>query len=58
MFAKLTNVLGDRAKLTLDLEEQVEEIVMDSAKTHAIFEAAKSSMGNYSERFIKLCWGI
>jgi len=45
MFAKLTNVLGDRAKLTLDLEEQVEEIVMDSAKTHAIFEAAKSSMG-------------
>lgn len=45
MFAKLTTLIGDRAKLTSDMEEQVEEVVMDSAKVKAIFEAAKSSMG-------------
>ncbi|GFN82453.1 myosin-ie [Plakobranchus ocellatus] len=45
MFARLANLIGDRTKLTTEIEEQVEEIVMDSAKVKAIFDAAKSSMG-------------
>lgn len=45
MFAKLTNLIGDRAKLTEDMEASIEETVMDSAKVEAIFKAAKSSMG-------------
>lgn len=45
MFAKLTNLIGDREKLTLDMSDSIEEIVMDSGKVTAIFEAAKSSMG-------------
>jgi len=45
MFAKLTTIIGDRTKLTEEQEPVLEELVMDSAKTRAIFEAAKSSMG-------------
>lgn len=45
MFAKLTTLIGDRTKLSEEQEPAVEELVMDSAKTRAIFEAAKSSMG-------------
>ncbi|BFY98070.1 hypothetical protein BsWGS_01110 [Bradybaena similaris] len=45
MFAKLTGLIGDRTKLTPDMESQIEEVVMDSAKAKAIMDAAKSSMG-------------
>ncbi|CAG5124236.1 unnamed protein product, partial [Candidula unifasciata] len=45
MFAKLTGLIGDRTKLTPEMESQIEEVVMDSAKARAIMEAAKSSMG-------------
>jgi len=46
MFAKMTTVIGDRAKLDEEtMGEAIEEIVMDSAKTKAIFVAANSSMG-------------
>ncbi|CAL1535848.1 unnamed protein product [Lymnaea stagnalis] len=45
MFARLTNLIGDRTKLQPEMEDAIEEVVMDSAKVKAIFEAAKSSMG-------------
>jgi len=45
MFAKVAVLVGDRSKLTPDKEEQIEEIVMDSAKAKAVMDAAKSSMG-------------
>ncbi|KAK3788285.1 hypothetical protein RRG08_027019 [Elysia crispata] len=45
MYARLANLIGDRTKLTSDMEEAIEEIVMDSAKVKAIFDASKSSMG-------------
>ncbi|KAH9524535.1 snoRNP complex protein nop56 [Bulinus truncatus] len=45
MFARLTNLIGDRTKLQPEMEEALEEVIMDSAKVKAIFEAAKSSMG-------------
>lgn len=45
MYARIANLIGDRTKLTPDMEEAIEEIVMDSAKVKAIFDAAKSSMG-------------
>ena len=45
MYARLANLVGDRTKITADMEEAIEEIVMDSAKVKAIFDAAKSSMG-------------
>ena len=52
MFAKLTTIIGDRTKLTEEQEPVLEELVMDSAKTRAIFEAAKSSMGKFSVAFL------
>ncbi|GFR62320.1 nucleolar protein 56 [Elysia marginata] len=45
IYARLANMIGDRTKLTTDMEEPIEEIVMDSAKVKAIFDASKSSMG-------------
>ncbi|KAI8777892.1 nucleolar protein 56 [Biomphalaria glabrata] len=45
MFARLTNLIGDRTKLQPEMADSLEEVVMDSAKVKAIFEAAKSSMG-------------
>lgn len=45
MFARLANLIGDRTKLEPEMSEAIEEVVMDSAKVKAIFEAAKSSMG-------------
>ena len=52
MYARLANLIGDRTKLTSDMEEAIEEIVMDSAKVKAIFDASKSSMGKIKINFL------
>ena len=43
--SKVVRFIGSRKNLTEDKLEELEEIVMDSTKTQAIFEAAKMSMG-------------
>jgi len=45
MFAKSAKFIKDRKNLTQDQLEDLEEIVMDSAKAQAIIDAAKMSMG-------------
>jgi nucleolar protein 56 len=45
MYAKVVRIVKNRKELTDDMVEQLEEIVMDSAKAQAIIDASKSSMG-------------
>jgi nucleolar protein 56 len=45
MFAKVARFVKNRKELTEDKLEELEEIVMDSAKAQAILDATKSSMG-------------
>lgn len=45
IFAKAAKFIKDRKSLTQDKLEELEEIVMDSAKAQAIIDAAKMSMG-------------
>lgn len=45
LFAKAAKFIKDRKTLTQDKLEELEEIVMDSAKAQAIIDAAKMSMG-------------
>jgi nucleolar protein 56 len=45
MFAKVARFIKNRKELTEDKLEELEEIVMDSAKAQAILDATKSSMG-------------
>ncbi|XKL65294.1 hypothetical protein PGB90_008714 [Kerria lacca] len=45
LYAKAVQFVGNRKELTEDKLEELEEIVMDSAKAQAILAAAKSSMG-------------
>lgn len=45
IFAKTAKFIKDRKTLTQDKLEELEEIVMDSAKAQAIIDAAKMSMG-------------
>jgi nucleolar protein 56 len=45
LFARLVKVIKNRKELSDDMHDQIEEIIMDSAKTKAVFDAAKSSMG-------------
>jgi len=45
MFAKSAKFIKDRKNLTQDQLEDLEKIVMDSAKAQAIIDAAKMSMG-------------
>ena len=45
MYARVAKCVGDRKQLTDDKLENLEEIVMDSAKAKAIVDASKSSMG-------------
>lgn len=59
MYAQLVKLIKNRKDLTPDHVEQLEEIVMDSAKASAIYEASKSSMGVYNilfwiERLLRL----
>ncbi|XP_030371544.1 nucleolar protein 56 [Scaptodrosophila lebanonensis] len=45
MFAKTAKFIKDRKTLTQDKLEELEQIVMDSAKAQAIIDAGKMSMG-------------
>jgi len=45
MFAKVVRIVKNRKELTDEIVEQLEEVVMDSAKAQAIMDASKSSMG-------------
>jgi nucleolar protein 56 len=45
MFAKVASFIKNRKELSEDRLEELEEIVMDSAKAQAILDATKSSMG-------------
>jgi len=45
MYAKVVRIVKNRKELTDELFEQLEEVVMDSAKAKAIIDASKSSMG-------------
>jgi nucleolar protein 56 len=45
MYAKVVRIVKNRKELTEDMLEQLEEVVMDSAKAKAIIDASKSSMG-------------
>lgn len=44
-YARVVQLVKNRKELSEDLFDKLEEIVMDSAKTRAIYDAAKSSMG-------------
>ena len=45
MYARVAKFIGNRKELTHEKFEDLEEIVMDSTKVQAIFEAARVSMG-------------
>lgn len=45
MYAKVVQIVKNRKELTDDMFDSIEQIVMDSAKTKAIYDASKSSMG-------------
>lgn len=45
MYAKTAQYVKSRKDFTEDMLEGLEEIVMDSAKAKAIYDASKSSMG-------------
>ena len=45
MYARVAKFIGNRKELTQEKFEDLEEIVMDSTKVQAIFEAARVSMG-------------
>ncbi len=47
----MVRFIGSRKNLTEDKMEQLEELVMDSTKCEAIYEAARVSMGKYIEDF-------
>jgi len=46
MYARVAHAIGDRATFTEEKMAQLEEIVMDSDKVRAIFDASRMSMGN------------
>ena len=45
MYARVAKYIKDRKAFTEDQVEGIEEIVMDSAKAKAIWDAMRSSMG-------------
>lgn len=45
MYARVVQVIKNRKEITPEMVEPLEEIIMDSAKVQAIFDAARSSMG-------------
>ena len=50
LFARVVRYVGSRKDLTEERLDGLEEIVMDSTKAQAIFEAARMSMGEYIYR--------
>ena len=53
----MARFIGSRKDLTEDKLEELEELVMDSTKAEAIFEAARVSMGEHldSATYTALC---
>ena len=47
-YARVAQYIGNRKQLTEDRLEALEKILLDSEKTRAIYDAARSSMGNAS----------
>ena len=47
MYAKVAKFIKSRKDFTVEKLEGLEEIVMDEAKAKAIFDALKSSMGEF-----------
>ncbi|XP_037091767.1 nucleolar protein 56-like [Pollicipes pollicipes] len=45
MYARCTQVVRNRKEMTEEVVPQLEEILMDSAKAQAVYDASKSSMG-------------
>jgi nucleolar protein 56 len=45
MYARCVQLIKDRQQLSEEMADALEEIIMDSAKVQAIFDASKSSMG-------------
>lgn len=54
MYAQVARFVGNRKDLTDEQLDGLEEIVMDSTKALAIFEAARMSMGKWAR--IVVCW--
>lgn len=48
MYARVAKFVKSRKDLTEDKLEDLEEIVMDSGKAKAIYDASKSSMGEWT----------
>ena len=48
-FTQVARFIGSRKELNEDKLEELEELVMDSTKAEAIFEAARVSMGELTE---------
>ena len=55
LYAKVSRFVGSRKNLTEDRLDELEELVLDSTKAQAIFEAAKVSMGE-SASLIRAPW--
>ena len=53
MYARTAKLIGSRKDFTEDKLEKLEEIVMDSTKAEAIYEASRVSMGECGERLYK-----
>lgn len=51
-YVKVVGLIGDKKTLTEESADALEEVVMDSSKVKAIFDAARSSMGMYA---VSLC---
>merc|ERR1719320_1334715 len=45
LYAKVVKLIKNRKELTQDMLEQIEAILMDSARAQAVIDASKSSMG-------------
>ena len=50
MYAKAAQYIKSRKDFSEDKLEGLEEIVMDSAKAKAIYDASKSSMGEWTDK--------
>ena len=51
MYAKAAQYIKSRKDFSEDKLEGLEEIVMDSAKAKAIYDASKSSMGEWTDKW-------
>ncbi len=54
LYAKAVQFVGNRKELTEEKLEELEELLMDSAKARAVLDAARSSMGMCSFPYKKL----